>query len=69
MEFLVDENTKGCGTPLKNLKPKANVLITGIAHGSVTEIPNGDSMFHAGDTIVIVTTERGSIRQINDIFA
>ncbi len=69
IEFLVNENTKGCGTPLKNLKPKANVLIASITHGSVTEIPNGDSMFHAGDTLVIVTTDRGSIRQINDIFA
>ena len=69
MEFLVTEDTKGCGVPLKNLKPKANVLIASITHGSVTEIPNGDSVFHAGDTIVIVTTGRGSIRQINDIFA
>ena len=69
MEFLVDETTKGCGTPLKNLKPKANVLIASITHGSVTEIPNGDSMFHAGDSVVIVTTGRGSIRQLNDIFA
>ena len=69
MEFLVDENTKGCDTPLKNLKPKANVLIASISHGSTTEIPNGDSMFHVGDSLVIVTTGRGTIRQINDIFA
>ena len=69
MEFLVDENTKGCGTPLKHLKPKANVLIASITHGSVTEIPNGDSVFHAGDIVVVATTDRGSIRQLNDIFA
>ena len=69
MEFHVDETTKGCGIPLKNLTPKANVLIASITHGSVTEIPNGDSVFHAGDIVVIVTTDRGSIRQLNDIFA
>ena len=68
MEFHVDENTKGCDTPLKNLTPKANVLIASITHGSVTEIPNGDSMFHAGDIVVVATTDRGSIRQLNDIF-
>ena len=68
MEFHVEETTKGCGIPLKNLKPKANVLIASITHGSVTEIPNGDSVFHAGDIVVIVTTDRGSIRQLNDIF-
>ena len=28
-----------------------------------------EGAFHAGDTLVIVTTGRGSIRQINDIFA
>ena len=69
MEFLVDEDTKGCGTPLKNLKTKANVLIASITHGSFTEIPNGDSAFDVGDSLVIVTTGRGSIRQLNDIFA
>ncbi len=68
MEFLVDENTKHCGVPLKNLKPKANVLIASITHGSKTEIPNGDSMFHRGDTLVVVTSGRGAVRQLNDIF-
>ena len=69
MEFHVSENTKGCNTPLKNLKLKPNVLITSITHDSVTEIPNGESTFNAGDSLVIVTTDRGSILQINDIFA
>ena len=69
MEFLVDENTKNCGVALKNLKPKANVLIASISHGSKTEIPNGDSMFHKGDSVVVVTTDRGSVRTLNDIFA
>lgn len=69
LEFRVEENTKGCDTPLKQLKLKANVLIAGIIHGSVTEIPNGDSQFRCGDSLVIVTTDRGSIRQVGDIFA
>ena len=69
MEFLVDENTKNCGKPLKDLRPKANILITSITHGSKTEIPNGDSMFHVGDSLVVVTTNRGAVRQLNDIFA
>jgi trk system potassium uptake protein TrkA len=45
------------------------VLVASITHGSQTEIPNGDSMFHNGDTVVIVTTNRGTIRQLNDIWA
>ena len=67
MEFLVDQSTRGCGVPLKNLKPKANVLIASITHGGHTEIPNGDSMFHRGDTVVVVT-QGTAVRQLNDIF-
>lgn len=69
MEFLVDENTKNCGVLLKQLKTKPNVLIASITRGSQTEIPNGNSMFCQGDTLVVVTSGRGVIKQINDIFA
>lgn len=68
MEFRVNENTKNCGAPLKKLKRRANVLIACIIHGSQTEIPNGDSTFENGDTLVVVTSGRGVIKQINDIF-
>lgn len=68
MEFRVNENTKHCGVPLKKLKRRANVLIACIIHGSQTEIPNGDSTFENGDTLVVVTSGRGVIKQINDIF-
>ena len=68
MEFRVNENTKHCGVPLKKLKWRANVLIACIIHGSQTEIPNGDSTFENGDTLVVVTSGRGVIKQINDIF-
>lgn len=69
LEFLVDANTANCGTPLKALKTKPNVLIASISHGSKTEIPNGESVFHQGDSLVVVASGRGTIRQINDIFA
>ena len=69
VEFLVDASTKNCGIPLKQIKTKPNVLIASIIHGTRTEIPNGDSVFNAGDTIVVVTTGRGVLHQLNDIFA
>jgi trk system potassium uptake protein TrkA len=69
MEFLVDSNTLNCGVPLKKLKTKPNVLIASIGHGPRTEIPNGDSVFQQGDSLVVVASGRGSIRRINDIFA
>lgn len=69
VEFHVDDTTKNCGVPLKELKLKANVLLVSITRGSFTEIPSGDSFFRKGDTIVVVTSGQGAIRQLNDIFA
>ncbi len=68
VEFLVDESTKHCATPLKQIKLRPNVLIASITHGTKTQIPNGDSQFEPGDTVVVVTSGRGVLHQINDIF-
>lgn len=69
VEFMVDEKTKYRDTPLKDLKLKNNVLIASITHGAKTQIPNGESAFTAGDTVVVVTSGRGVLQSINDIFA
>lgn len=69
VEFLVDSTTKNCNVPLKQMKLKPNVLIVNITHGTRTEIPSGDSVFAEGDTVVVVTSGRGVLHQINDIFA
>ena len=68
VEFLVDSSTKNCGIPLKQMKLKPNVLVVSITHGVKTQIPNGDSVFTEGDTVVVVTSGRGVLHQINDIF-
>lgn len=69
MEFLVDEHARNCDLPLKQIKLKSNVLLVSINHGASIEIANGDSVFHQGDTVVVVTNGREVIRQFNDIFA
>ena len=69
VEFLVDRNTRNCGVPLKQLKLKTNVLLASITHGTQTQIPGGDSTFCEGDTVVVVTSGRGVLKSINDIFA
>ena len=69
VEFLVDSTSKNCGVPLKQLKLRSNVLVAGITHGTKTQIPNGDSAFLEGDTVVVVTSGRGILRSFNDIFA
>lgn len=69
MEFLVDQHTRNCGKPLKEIRLKPNVLLVSISHGAVTEIANGDSSFTLDDMVVVVTNGREVIRQLNDIFA
>ena len=68
IEFLVDDSTEHCGEPLKQIKLRKNILIAGISRGSRTEIPNGDSSFQPGDSVVIVTNGSSVIYQLNDIF-
>lgn len=68
MEFLVDESTLHCGEPLKQLRLKKNVLVVCITKGARLEIPNGDSCFDRGDTVIIVTNGKKGIYQLNDIF-
>ncbi len=68
LEFLVDETTRHCKEPLKNLNLRRNVLIASISKGFVTEIPSGESSFSVGDTLVIVTSGGTVINQLNDIF-
>jgi len=70
LEFLVDEHTLNIGKPLKEIRLKPNILLVSISHGATPEIPNGDSFFRQGDTVVVVdTNSREIIRQLNDIFA
>jgi len=69
VEFLVDAHTHHCGTPLKDLKLKPNVLIASITHEGESQVPNGTSVFREGDSVVVVTSGRGVLQQLNDIFA
>ena len=69
MEFRVDETTRHCGEPLKQIKLKPNVLLISINHGEVPEIANGDSTFRQGDIVIVVTNGGEVLYQLNDIFA
>ena len=68
IEFIVDQDTKHCGEKLRDIRLKKNVLLASITHGRQIEFPNGESMFHPGDRIVVVSGEKFPIQQLNDIF-
>jgi trk system potassium uptake protein TrkA len=68
VEFIADEKTQNCGVPLKNMKLVNNVIIACITHKGKTEIPNGESYFQNGDTVIVVATGDIVLHQLNDIF-
>ena len=69
VEFAADNSTPNCGIPLKDLKLKPNVLIASITHGATSQVPSGNSVFLPGDVVVVVTSGRGILQQLGDIFA
>ncbi len=69
VEFVVDADTPNCGIPLKDIRLKPDVLIAGIVHDTTSEIPNGESVFVSGDRVVAVSSHRGMLQQLSDIFA
>ncbi len=69
LEFEVDNTTLYCEEPLKKIPLRKNILLVSITNGSKIEIPNGDSTFSVGDTVVVVASGDTVIGQLNDIFA
>jgi len=66
LEFSICENCPVAGIPLAELPLKKNLLVGCInRHGSI-RIPRGSDTIQPGDTVIIVTTNKG-LRDISDI--
>lgn len=59
MEFIIKEDSTVIDIPLQDLKLKENVLIGCISRHGQVYIPNGQSRIHAGDRIIVITTNTG----------
>ncbi len=70
MQFTVSPDTLYCNTPLKQIKLKKNVRLACIARGNEILVPNGDSFYLEGDSIIVTAVKDGAkIFDLNDIFA
>ena len=65
----MDAETLHTNEPLKDLTLRKNVLIASIMHGGKTVIPDGNSSFAPGDSVIVVSNGSNRIYQLNDIFA
>ena len=59
LEFKVAEESEITQTPLKDLKFKPNTLLCCINRKKKIIRPSGRDMIEVGDTIVVVTTNKG----------
>ena len=59
IEFIVEENSKVSGVPIKDMKLKKDVLISFINHNGHIIIPTGNDEIEDGDTVMIVTKNTG----------
>lgn len=66
LEFLISQDAPVVGVQLEDLKMKDNILIACINRGGKIIIPKGRSKIMVGDTVIIVTTQKG-LRDIKDI--
>lgn len=68
LEFVVASNSRCVGLPLKKIHLRSNILIACITHHGKTVVPDGNSSFEIGDTVIVVTNRQAPIMQFNDIF-
>ena len=66
---MVNDRSRCVGLPLKKIQLKSKILIACITHHGVNIIPDGNSTFEIGDTVIIITNREAPILQFNDIFA
>lgn len=66
LEFKIGEKSRIIGKPLRRLKFKPNVIICGILHRGKFIIPDGNSVLHPGDRMVVVTGQK-NLNDVGDI--
>lgn len=66
LEFRIKEESIVVGKTLESLKIRKGILIACISHKGQIIRPNGQSQISVGDTVIVVTTQKG-LRDINDI--
>lgn len=56
LEFVVRDEGKYIGIPLKDLHIRKNVLVAAIVRNDVAMIPNGNDCIQYGDSVIVITT-------------
>ncbi len=66
LEFIAREGDAYIGIPLKSLTVLKGALIAIILHRDKVIVPFGDSVIHAGDSVVVISSQSG-ITDLNEV--
>lgn len=66
LEFIIKEDSEVTNVPLMNINLKKNLLISCINRDGVIHIPRGQDCIRKGDTVIVVTSQKG-LHDIRDI--
>lgn len=66
LEFVIKEDSEVTNVPLMNISLKPNLLIGCINRDGVIHIPRGQDCILKGDTVIVVTSQKG-LHDIRDI--
>ena len=66
LEFQIREDSEVTNVPLMKIRLKDNLLIGCINRNGTIRIPRGQDHIQKGDTVIVVTSQRG-LRDIRDI--
>ncbi|MCI7263339.1 MAG: Trk system potassium transporter TrkA [Otoolea sp.] len=66
LEFIIKEDSEVTNVPLMNINLKKNLLISCINRDGVIHIPRGQDCILKGDTVIVVTSQKG-LHDIRDI--
>lgn len=69
LEFVIGNDAMNVNVPLKDFRLRKNIILACITRNGDTIIPDGNSTFHLGDTVIIVNTREEPILHFNEIFA
>ncbi len=69
LEFVVKEKGGTTDTPLQALELKDNLLVCAIHRKGKVIIPKGQDCLQVGDSVIIITTDCGKLKDINDILS
>ena len=67
LEFIINDDFKGIGVPLKDLEINKDSLIAAIIRNHQVMFPSGNDAIELGDSVIVVSKSQ-MLRSINEIF-